>query len=130
MNPAGTIRAATATDTAEIARLAGWIAAERRLLLEYGERAEIVGLVVGEETRRNGVGRALVSEVERWAAAQGLAVVTVRSNVVRVESHPFYESLGYARGKTQHVYAKRVTPHRRPDSIGASAAEGPPDGRR
>jgi hypothetical protein len=38
---------------------------------------------------------------------QGLAVVTVRSNVVRVESHPFYERLGHVRGKTQHVYTKR-----------------------
>lgn len=59
------------------------------------------------KARRRGVGRLLVSEVEGWAEAQGLAVVGVRSNIVRAESHPFYESLGYARGKTQHVYSRK-----------------------
>jgi diamine N-acetyltransferase len=87
-------------------RLLGWIAAERRLLLESGERAEIVGLVVDGAARRRGIGAALVAAAERWAAAQGQRTVFVRSNVVRAESHPFYESLGYARRKTQHAYAK------------------------
>jgi hypothetical protein len=32
----------------------------------------------------------------------------VRSNVVRAESHQFYERLGYARVKTQHAYRKRI----------------------
>jgi GNAT superfamily N-acetyltransferase len=86
----------------------GWIAAERRLLLESGERAEIVGLVVGASARRGGVGRVLVSAAEAWAAAQGLAVMTVRSNVARTESHPFYEAFGYVRQKTQHAYVKSI----------------------
>jgi hypothetical protein len=30
--------------------------------------------------------------------------------VLRVESHPFYERLGYARSKTQHAYLKRLYP--------------------
>ncbi|MCL4845069.1 MAG: GNAT family N-acetyltransferase [Acidobacteria bacterium] len=86
----------------------GWIAAERRLLLESGERAEIVGLVVGASARRGGVGRVLVSAAEAWAAAQGLAVMTVRSNAARTESHPFYEASGYVRQKTQHAYVKSL----------------------
>jgi GNAT superfamily N-acetyltransferase len=52
------------------------------------------------------VGRALVAEVEGWASARGLREVSVRSNVARAESHPFYERLGYVRAKTQHVYRK------------------------
>jgi hypothetical protein len=32
--------------------------------------------------------------------------ISVRSNVVRLEFHPFYEHLGYRRAKTQHVYRK------------------------
>jgi hypothetical protein len=32
----------------------------------------------------------------------------VRSNVARELSHPFYESLGYERAKTQHVYRKTL----------------------
>ena len=75
----------------------------------HGEsRGEIVGLVVDAAHRGRGVGRRLVAEVEAWAAARGLEVVTVRSNVARTESHPFYERLGYARTKTQHAYRKRL----------------------
>lgn len=90
--------------------LLGWIAAERRLILEYGERAEIVGLVVSEGARRNGVGRALVSAAERWAVSQEVEVISVRSNIARSESHPFYESIGYSLAKTQRYYAKRLPP--------------------
>jgi len=85
-----------------------WISAEHRLLLEYGEKAEIVGLVVGAAARRTGVGKALVRAVEQWAREQGLAIVSVRSNAARVESHPFYERLGFVRIKTQHSYEKSL----------------------
>ena len=30
----------------------------------------------------------------------------LRANVVRPESHPFYEKISYERTKTQHVYAR------------------------
>lgn len=76
------------------------------MLLESGERAELVGLVVRSDARRIGVGKALVLAAEHWASAQGLQTITVRSNIVRAESHPFYESIGYVRKKTQHTYAK------------------------
>ena len=87
-------------------RLAGFIAVEQRLIIEYGERAEIAALVVDAEIRRGGVGRALVAAAERWAAELGMQDLVVRSNAARAESHPFYESLGYERTKTQHVYRK------------------------
>ena len=87
----------------------GWIAAERRLLLESGERAEIVGLIVTENARRVGTGQSLVSAAEQWARQHGLDSMAVRSNVARAESHPFYERLGYVRAKTQHAYLKSLT---------------------
>ena len=90
-------------------RVVGWVAAERRVLLESGERAEIVGLVVEPESRRSGVGAALVRAAETWAIAQGLSAIGVRSNVVRTAAHPFYEKLGYVRTKTQHAYSKDLT---------------------
>jgi GNAT superfamily N-acetyltransferase len=86
--------------------LLGWIAAERRLTLESGERIEIVGLVVSTVARRSGIGQALVVDAERWAVVQGFDSIVVRSNVARAESHPFYERLGYVRRKTQHAYSK------------------------
>lgn len=89
-------------------RVVGWIAAERRLILESGERVEIVGLVVSATARRAGVGAALVHAAEAWAKGQGFQALSVRSNVARVEAHPFYERLGYSRTKTQHAYTKQL----------------------
>ena len=89
-------------------RLLGWMHVEHRVSLESGDRAELVGLVVDSTARRRGVGRQLVDAAEHWALAQGLSTLTVRSNVARELSHPFYESLGYERAKTQHVYRKTL----------------------
>ncbi|HEY7789950.1 MAG TPA: GNAT family N-acetyltransferase [Vicinamibacterales bacterium] len=86
--------------------LAGWIHGTDREFLETGRHGEIVGLVVDAAQRGLGVGRALVDAVESWARTRGLDRVVVRSNVVRLESHPFYERIGYKRIKTQHVYRK------------------------
>jgi GNAT superfamily N-acetyltransferase len=54
------------------------------------------------------VGRRLVAAVETWAIGRGLEEVAVRSNVTRIESHPFYERLGFIRMKTSHIYGKPI----------------------
>lgn len=89
-------------------QLLGWIAAEERDLLIATPQVEIMGLVVDHAARGGGVGRLLVGSVEDWATARGLGHVVVRSNIVRLESHPFYERLGYSRLKSQHVYFKEL----------------------
>jgi GNAT superfamily N-acetyltransferase len=86
----------------------GWIHAHEQCVLEADPWCEIVGLVVDPQHRSQGAGRALVDQVERWARARGLRVLKVRSNVVRPESHPFYQRLGFDRIKTQHVYRKAL----------------------
>jgi len=89
--------------------VAGWIHGADHELLETGRHCEILGLVVDAAHRRCGAGRQLVAAVEAWARARGIPSVAVRSNVVRVESHPFYEKQGYTRVKTQHSYRKPLT---------------------
>ena len=86
----------------------GWTHAGQQEILEAGCRCEILGLVVAEGQRGGGIGRRLIEAVEQWALARGLNEISVRSNVVRIESHPFYERMGYARYKTQHAYRKRL----------------------
>jgi GNAT superfamily N-acetyltransferase len=86
--------------------IVGWLHGAEQELLESGRRCEILGLVVDGEHRGQGVGRRLVDAVESWASTRGLEQMAVRSNVVRTESHPFYEGLGYVRTKTQHAYRK------------------------
>src|SRR5690606_41893370 len=90
-------------------RLLGWMHFEHRFSLEGGDRAELMGLVVGPTARRRGLGRELIRIAEDWTRRRGLSSLTVRSNSARELSHPFYESLGYRRNKTQHVYSRMVT---------------------
>jgi ribosomal protein S18 acetylase RimI-like enzyme len=87
----------------------GWLHAAAQELLESGARCEILGLVVDANHRRLGAGRALVDAAERWAMDHELPRMTVRSNAVRVEAHPFYAQLGSERVKTQHAYRKDLT---------------------
>ena len=88
--------------------VAGWIHAAEQDILESGRSCEILGLVVAANQRNHGIGRRLVERVEQWGAERGLTQISVRSNVLRTESHQFYEQLGYARVKTQHAYRKQV----------------------
>src|SRR6266404_1814709 len=92
-------------------KLAGWTHAAEQEILEVGRVWEIWGLVVAAGQRGRGVGRHLIEAVEQWARGRGLDQVSVRSNVARIESHPFYEKLGYTRLKTQHAYRKRLDSH-------------------
>ena len=86
----------------------GWIHLQVTYLLESDPRAEIWGLVVSAKARGSGVGRRLVEAGEAWAVAQGLKVVVVRSNRVRVHAHGFYEHLGYIVTKTQNAFRKSL----------------------
>jgi len=86
----------------------GWLQAHASHVIESGFRVEITGLIVSSETRRRGVGSALVGRAEEWARQLGAEAVVVRSNVQRVESHAFYPALGYDITKTQTVYRKKM----------------------
>jgi len=92
----------------ERGHIVGWLHGAEQELLECGRRCEILGLVVAAGYRGRGAGRRLAEAAERWAAERGLEEMSVRSNVVRPDAHPFYERLGYARTKTQHAYRKPV----------------------
>jgi GNAT superfamily N-acetyltransferase len=97
--------------------IVGWLHGAEQEFMEAGRRCEILGLVVDSAYRRRGVGRRLMAAVEEWAAARGVEQLTVRSNIARQESHPFYEGLGYARVKTQHVYGKRLGASSEPSPV-------------
>ncbi|MFL6590224.1 MAG: GNAT family N-acetyltransferase [Chthoniobacterales bacterium] len=88
--------------------IVGWIEAEEREVLALGKFGEICGLVVAEGRRGLGVGRRLVAAAEEWLQARGHRGISVRSNIVRPESHAFYERIGYTRYKTQHAYRKSL----------------------
>ena len=76
------------------------------IALETGPRAELLGLVTDQALRSRGIGRRLLAEAERWAAARGLRALFVRCNIVRTDAHRFYEALGYTCSKTQKYFRK------------------------
>jgi GNAT superfamily N-acetyltransferase len=86
----------------------GWIHAQATYLLEADPRAAIWGLVVSEEARGTGVGRALVEAAEQWAVHLGFDVIAVNSNIVRQRARGFYEHLGYTVTKTQSAFRKML----------------------
>jgi GNAT superfamily N-acetyltransferase len=50
----------------------------------------------------------LVERGEQWARERGLAVIGVRSNVIRERAHVFYVRLGYTVTKSQKVFRKTL----------------------
>src|SRR2546425_933504 len=61
-------------------KVVGWVQAEHRFSMEAGDKAELVGLIVGAAARRSGVGGLLVQAAEDWAADRGLRSIVVRSS--------------------------------------------------
>lgn len=88
--------------------VAGWIHVFVYELLESDRQAEIGGLVIDQNFRGQGAGKALVERAERWAQARRLDSVYVRSNVIRKKAHAFYQKQGYKIDKTQHAFRKEL----------------------
>ena len=76
--------------------------------LENDASAEILGLIVADGYRGQGIGNALVSAAEAWAAALGCGLLRVRSNTIRTRAHAFYDRAGFQRVKTQLCFEKNL----------------------
>jgi GNAT superfamily N-acetyltransferase len=59
------------------------------------ERAEISDLLVTQDARRRGIGRALVVRALRWAKERGVARCEVRVHVRNTEGQAFWRSVGF-----------------------------------
>jgi GNAT superfamily N-acetyltransferase len=60
--------------------------------------------------RGGGVGRRLLEAAERWASANDLALIRVRSNIVRSNAHRSYERRAYDVEKTSSTFVKSLNP--------------------
>jgi GNAT superfamily N-acetyltransferase len=89
-------------------RIVGWVHAYIVDLIEVDRHVEIGGLVVDEQTRGQGVGRALMMAAEAWTRQTRCGSVRVRSQIKREGAHAFYEGLGYEYVKTQKTFQKRL----------------------
>jgi len=86
----------------------GWVHAHIEEGLLLSPRTEIRALIVGEEHRRKGIGKALVRSVEAWTKEIGMESVFLRTNESREGAHQFYKNIGYKKSKTSYLFTKDI----------------------
>lgn len=86
----------------------GWAHVFLAFRVESDPFAEIGGFVVTEDFRRQGIGRCLLAAIEEWVIQSGVTKLRVRSRSKRVDTHTFYERLGFSKSKQQHVFDKSL----------------------
>jgi len=88
----------------------GFVHLMHQQTLECDPRVEVAALVVDEDCRGQGVGRALMARAEAWARERGCRFVNLRSKMSRAAAHTFYASLGYEHYKSQKAFHKELKP--------------------
>lgn len=83
-------------------KVVGWLHLFYTRRLASEDFYEIGGLVVNPDFRRQGIGKQLVEKVLNEHQNK----IRVRCNEIRMESHKFYEQLGFTNNKTQYVFEK------------------------
>ena len=78
-------------------------------LLMLPNQVILWGLVVDENHRNQGIGKALIQSIEQWANQLGCAGIMLYSNIKRLETHLFYEKNGYTNIKQSLVFTKQFT---------------------
>jgi N-acetylglutamate synthase-like GNAT family acetyltransferase len=89
--------------------VAGWIHIKLEDALESDTYGEIRGLIVGDGFRSRGIGLELMRAGEAWLRELGIARLRVRSNVIRVDAHRFYEREGFRKVKQSFVLEKLLS---------------------
>ncbi len=79
----------------------GYVHANDYDLIYAPHMKNIMGIAVAEKYKRNGIGKALLSEVEKWAKETGAKGVRLVSGATRTNAHKFYHNCGYSGDKAQ-----------------------------
>ena len=91
-------------------RVAGWIDVGLVFHLPSEPYGEIGGLVIAEDLRSQGIGKALLAAAESWIKQRGIQRALVRSRITRERTHQFYLREGYTQTKTSAVFVKPLSP--------------------
>ena len=79
----------------------GYVHANDYDLIYAPHMKNIMGIAVAEKYKRNGIGKALLLEVEKWAEKTNAKGVRLVSGATRTCAHKFYHSCGYSGDKAQ-----------------------------
>ncbi|WP_010497348.1 GNAT family N-acetyltransferase [Paenibacillus elgii] len=85
----------------------GYIHGSPYYLLFSDPLLNILGFVVKEKYRSQGVGGMLIHSLEDWAETNGFSGIKLLSHPSRIHAHRFYERRGYVFTKDQKNYIKK-----------------------
>lgn len=68
----------------------------------------IMGIAVAQEHKHKGIGKALLQQVELWAADTGATGIRLVSGASRTGAHDFYRHCGYSGDKEQLNLKKKL----------------------
>lgn len=89
-------------------RIVGYVHVADFKPLYFDSLANLLGLAVAEDYRRQGVASALIKQVEIWARSKNLKMIRLNSAGVRKEAHAFYKALGFDNEKEQIRFLKKL----------------------
>lgn len=89
-------------------RIAGVIHVEKYNVLYFPTMANILGIAVAADFRRQGIGSALLKRAEEWARENGAGSMRLNSGESRKKAHEFYRALGYIDDKKQLRFIKEL----------------------
>lgn len=87
-------------------KVIGYIHANNYDLLYGPHLKNIMGIAVSSDFKRNGIGKLLLNEVEKWAQDTGAYGVRLVSGSSRIGAHAFYINCGYTESKEQTNFKK------------------------
>ena len=88
--------------------IAGVIHVEKYNVLYFPTMANILGLAVAADFRRQGIGSALLKRAEEWARENGASSMRLNSGESRKQAHEFYRAQGYTDDKKQLRFIKEL----------------------
>ena len=105
-NSRETVFVAEAED--DSSHIAGVIHVEKYNVLYFPTMANILGIAVAADFRRQGIGSALLKRAEEWARENGASSMRLNSGESRKQAHEFYRALGYIDDKKQLRFIKEL----------------------
>lgn len=93
---------ATVNDT-----VVGYIHANDYDLIYAPHMKNIMGIAVDSSYKHNGIGKALLQQVELWAKETGASGIRLVSGAGRTDAHAFYRKCGFS-GDTEQLNLKKM----------------------